>query len=73
MSLVVIPALFAAEADAPRVECAPKNGGINPCILKVNRSHQATVLQVTALCDLMNEMNSFVSSWRRGAVHARYT
>ena len=72
MSLVIILTLDAAEADAPRVECAPKMEELTPAFSRVNRSHLATVLEVTALCGLMNKMNSFFSSWCRGAVHAGY-
>ena len=73
MSLVVIPARNAAEADAPRVECAPNMEELIPAFSSVNRNHLAIELDVTALCGLINEMNSFLSPSRRGAVLSKYT
>ena len=73
MSLVVMPALNAADAEAPRVECAPNMEELIPALSRVNRNHLAIELDVTALCGLINEMKSFLSSSRRGAVLSKYT
>ena len=72
MSSVVIPPLTAAEADAPRVECAPKMEQSIPDCSSVVRNHLAIVLDVTDLVGLINEMNNFVSSPHRELVLSRY-
>ena len=72
ISSVVIPPLTAAEADAPRVECAPNMEESIPDCSSVVRNHLAIVLDVTALWGLMNETNNFVSSPRRELVLSRY-
>ena len=69
----MIPALAAAEADASRVECAPKMRASNHACFIVVLNHLAIVLDITALWDLMNYMNNLVSSSRSGLVLSRYT
>ena len=44
-----------------------------PSYSRVNRSHLAIELEVTALCGLINDVNNFSSSWRRGAIRPKYT
>ena len=73
MSLVVIPALNAAEADAPLVECAPNMEELIPAFSRISRNHLAMELEVTALCGLINEMNSLLSPLRKGAVLFTYS
>ena len=73
MSLVVIPAQNAAEAEAPRVECVPSREELIPVFSKINRNHLAIELQVTTLCGLINEMNIFLSHLRREAILSKYT
>ena len=72
ISSVVIPPLAAAEADVPCVECAPNMEESIPDCSSVICNHLAIVLDVTALCSWMNEMNNFVSLPRRELVLSRY-
>ena len=72
ISSVIISSLTAAEADAPRVECAPNMDESVPNCSSVIHSHLEMVLDVTALRDLSNEANNFVSSPRREFVQSRY-
>ena len=68
----MIPALAAAEVDAPRVECAPKMEVSIPACSMIVFNHLAMVLDVTALWGLMNDMNNLVSSPRSGLVLSTY-
>ena len=60
MSSVVTPALAAAVAAAPRVECALKMLVSMPALSKTVFSHLATVDGATGLCGLMTPNNSLI-------------
>ena len=58
----MIPLLAAADADAPRVECALKIAEFTPAWSSIDFNHHATVLDVTALWGFTCDINNFVSS-----------
>ena len=68
----MIPPLAAAEADAPRVECAPNDNESIPACSNIVLSHLAIVLDVTALCGLTIAMNNLDSLASRCCVLSMY-
>jgi len=67
----VIPALEAADTEAPRVKWALKTEMSAPASSRVILSHLAIEFNVTALCGLIKETNSLVSSPRNALVFSR--
>ena len=45
---------------------------LTPEFSRVSRSHQAIELEVTALCGLINEINSLDSFWHKEVVRLKY-
>jgi hypothetical protein len=62
ISEIVIPALAAADTEAPLVECALNMVVSIPALSRTERSHLAMVDDVTGLCGLMVAMNNLCCS-----------